>query len=609
MTFLNSFGDLIKIPTLQTKKRVGLHMIMEIQYSWRIHIKCLSMEQAQLSLNQKDYYFNDKKTIVHNGEWKLKSILKSGNQKTTNKILETKNTTFTFLWEIENDKIELVLPGEMNFFQEGRLNLSLEVHIKELSTEIKNLSVISEFQNKHNHYDYWDCLEKLQANPSSIFIQLARIYIREGFLYKELNKLLRCSENKTNQGFKIKYFYVGLMPALNRLSEQTNQELSNNNDKLYRVYRGSAISKQEVKYYQQHQNGNLLRQINCFLSTSIEKGVAERFLENQQNKGIPLKAIYEYELIITKNPPFTFLGINELDQYGEKEVLIHSGAIIKIISIVENPKNQFYIKGKIICSGWKNYFQNFIMSSESNLNLTRNHIGKGAKENIQLLKEALIENNSITTLHLFGNDFGKGATENMQLLKEALIENKSITTLHLFGNDFGKGATENMQLLKEALLENKSIINFDLSFNNFGTGAKENMLLLKEALIENMSITNLELGGNYFGKGAKENMLLLKEALIENKSITNLELGGNYFGKGAKVNMQLLQEALIENRSITYLDLYNNNFGSGAKENMQLLKEALIENKSIINLDLCYNDLTQDDKLIWSNLFGKRIKI
>ena len=41
---------------------------------------------------------------------------------------------------------------------------------------------------------------------------------------------------------------------------------------------------------------------------------------------------------------------------------------------------------------------------------------------------------SITNLELSGNYFGKRAKENMQLLKEALIENKSITNLELSGN-------------------------------------------------------------------------------------------------------------------------------------------------------------------------------
>ena len=269
--------------------------------------------------NQKDNYFNEKKIIDHTEGVDLKDILNSNNKDNKQKlrrILDSQKNTFTFFWEVGNEKIELSLLSEMNFFKNGRLSLTVEAYIKELTTEIKHLSLISEFQNKNNSYNYSDCLAKLQANPSTLFIQLALIYIREGFLYKELNKLLRCAEKKANQGFKIKYFYVGLMAALSRLSEETkiylNQELLNNNQNVHIVYRGSAISKEEVKYYQKHQN--VLRQINCFLSTSIKKDVAEGFLENPINKGIPLKAIYEYELISTKNPPFTFLGINELDR-------------------------------------------------------------------------------------------------------------------------------------------------------------------------------------------------------------------------------------------------------------------------------------------------------
>ena len=467
-----------------------------------------------VELCQKDNYFNEKKIIANAESVELEKILKSKNKENKEKlrqILESKKKTLTFLWEVGNDKIELFLPSEMSFFINDTLFLSAEAYVKELIIEIKHLSLISEFQNKNNSYDYSDCLEKLQANPSSLFIQLAKIYIREGFLYKELNKLLRCAENKANQGFKIKYFYVGLMAALNKLSEETKtylkEELSINNDKVYKVYRGSAISEEEVRYYKNHQN--ILRQINCFLSTSIKKDVAEGFLEHPSNQGIPLKAIYEYELSPTKNPPFTFLGINALDKYGEKEVLIHSGAIIQITSLSETFKNQFYIKGKIISSGWKNYFQNLILSYNSKLDLSGNGFGLSqAKENMELLKEALIENKSITSLNLWDNGFGTGAKENMLLLLEALVENKSITSLNLNANGFGKAAAkENMQLFKDVLINNKSITSLDLGFNGFGKAtAKENMQLLKEALIENKSIKCLDLSGNGFSQEDKFNL-------------------------------------------------------------------------------------------------------
>ena len=251
-------------------------------------------------------------------------------------------------------------------------------------------------------------------------------------------------------------------------------------------------------------------------------------------------------------------------------MLIHSGAIIQITSIVETSKNQFNIKGKVISSGWEQYFQNVMLSSNTDLDLRCSFGQISAKENMQLLKQTLIGNKCITRLHLVDNGFGLStAKDNMQLLKEALIENKSINILDLTGNDFGTGAKENMQFLTEALIKNKNITTLNLSTNSFGTGNKENMKLLKEVLIENKNITDLDLSWNHFG------------------SVNDLEGGISLMlmrekssGLTDKKNMQLLKEALIENYSITTLNLYKNGFGDpGAIEMRQLLMEILLESQ------------------------------
>ena len=288
------------------------------------------------------------------------------------------------------------------------------------------------------------------------------------------------------------------MVAMKILSEKTKillkQEFPIIENSIIKLYRGSGISKEEVEFYQKHIN--VVRQISCFLSTSIQKNVSEGFL---QTTNLPLKALFEYELMVSTNPPFTFLGTNELDKYGEKEVLIHSGAIIQITNINENPKNNFNIHGKIFSTGWKGYFQYVAMNTDLNeLNLKDNHFGNGKIETMQFIKEAIIANKGIKELVLSNNSFGNGKIEIMDLLKDSLIANESIKVLNLNNNCFGDGEIGNMQLLKEAIAKNKSRKLLYLFDNGFASAKKENMQLLKEALMENNSIEELDLGWNKF---------------------------------------------------------------------------------------------------------------
>lgn len=438
--------------------------------------------------NIKDHLFEEQEiTTDHNVEFL--------------KFYQKNQYTDQFLWEVGNDRMELIVLKEIKLFEGNRLNMKVESYIKELKDEINKLSNESEFQNKVNKYDFSDAVERLEKNPETLYDQLVQMYMTESFLYRELNNKLRSlTQEKSNKGCEIKYFYLGLMAAMKKLTENTkellNHQFSNDSRRVIKVFRGSGITKEEVDFYQNHKN--VIRQINCFLSTSIQKNVAMRFINNQESE---LKALYEYDLITSHYPPFTYLGGNELDIYGEREVLIHSGSILQITSITEDKEraDQFLIKGKIISSGWKGYFQYVIMG---------------------------IMKNDWNELNLDNNGFGEGGNENMKLLKEALIENKSIVELKLSLNNFGEGEIENIQILKEIMAENASIKALYLNNNGFGNGKIENMMALKMGLADCRNVEFLYLAGNGFGK-KMENLLILKEGLKENKSLKELYLYNN----------------------------------------------------------------------------------
>ena len=508
-----------------------------------------------------------------------------------NLILEKKY--FLFCWQVGNDRIEFFLPKEMNYFKgDTKLNLTVDGYLNELNNEIKNLNIESEYQNKKKKYDFSEILSKLKKNPSKLFETLTRLYISENFFNYELNKLLKNYQNGFNQGFKIKYLFVGLMAAIVQLSEKTKYllkyEYFAGNQNLIKVFRGSAISEEEVDIYKK--NPNVVRQINSFLSTSIDRAVAIEFLNKKENKKILPKALFEYELRISQNPFFTFLNTNDIDKHDEKEILIHNEVILQTTKIVENPKNQFQIYGKIISSGWKGFFQYVLMNPDlKELNLSSNDFGNGNSENMRFFKEALACNKTIVTLDLNNNNFGSGSIENLMLLKEALLENKSIIELNLNKNGLGKGSNDNLRLLKEAIIGNENIAQLNLADNQFCFGDKENMRLLKEILKENKYVKYINLGYNGFGQGNQENMKLLKEALFENKSIISIDLCGNNFGKGDKQNLKLLKEAIVGNKLLKCLHICDNDFGLGEIKNMNILMETLIENKNIKELYLGNN--------------------
>ena len=99
------------------------------------------------------------------------------------KLTKQKNH-FIFTWEVGNDNIELTLPNEMDFFKERRLKLKIESYITELKSELKQLSIEYEFQNKINPYEFSEVFTNLGKNPSTLdlYNTLAQMYIKETFL-------------------------------------------------------------------------------------------------------------------------------------------------------------------------------------------------------------------------------------------------------------------------------------------------------------------------------------------------------------------------------------------------------------------------------------------
>lgn len=145
-------------------------------------------------------------------------------------------------------------------------------------------------------------------------------YTRESFLYKLLNKALRTQN--TDVLYLFRFFLIDIERQLetNRCSETV------------RVYRSQLISKDELSILKQ--SVNQLISINSFLSTSLRREQALRFLEHvgTTENLTPVLFIIDANPRLEDSKPFA--NITSLSFYtNEEEVLFMVGSIFRLVEI------------------------------------------------------------------------------------------------------------------------------------------------------------------------------------------------------------------------------------------------------------------------------------
>ena len=98
---------------------------------------------------------------------------------------------------IKDKFIEIDIPESLFIFNEKKIE-NYENWIVSLKNQIDHLGEISEFQNKEHPYKYEDCLKNISME--NIYPKMIKMYTKECFLYKEINKILR---NGQKMSYKI----------------------------------------------------------------------------------------------------------------------------------------------------------------------------------------------------------------------------------------------------------------------------------------------------------------------------------------------------------------------------------------------------------------------
>ena len=250
---------------------------------------------------------------------------------------------------LQNNSIEIEIPSEWACFEKNQIE-NYESFTKTLKEQIHDMSKTSKYANSKHPYKYEDYLENLK--PDNFLISIIRMYTEEGFLYKEMNRILRTMA--VNEFQNVNYFYIAMIAAFKSFYEQAFERLRTDQDLLIQpqyeefqnyfqnneliCYRGSALSDSELNFYEKEGVGQF-RRMNEFISTSLSKVQAQYFMNHMVTS--PKRAFYQF--IIPCYPHsqncFAYLN-NELSKYNEKEVLLKSGSFVKLEKIDEiNPED------------------------------------------------------------------------------------------------------------------------------------------------------------------------------------------------------------------------------------------------------------------------------
>ena len=86
-----------------------------------------------------------------------------------------------------------------------------------------------------------------------------------------------------------------------------------------------------------------------------------------------LKVLYKIKLVLTNNPPFSYIGGKGIKMYNEEEVLIHSGAILKIknFNVIKNKGHHLKLIAKSFQEDGEDFFNPLCWENKEKLkNLT-----------------------------------------------------------------------------------------------------------------------------------------------------------------------------------------------------------------------------------------------
>jgi len=385
---------------------------------------------------------------------KVKVLFKSGIDKIDFAILKDK-------------KVQIEIPQNFFIFKTPSIE-NYQNWLASLRNEVENLAKISIFQSTEHPLTYEE--EFMNISPENFYYRMIKMYTREGFLYNEINDVLR--KGHKNQLQNIQFYYLSLMASLRYYSEHSIKALTRDNylkKGQYRImlYRGGGISENEIKEYENGMTKLMIRQMTEFVSTSLNQKISEGFLSRSTAK---IKALHFIDVPVTgrKAEESPVIYIKDYSAYeSEDECLILSGALLKIERIQKISQDRHHVFLRAINWGWINFeiwgyktFEDPILRHKNNgeLDLSKNRLGNIDEYEFKEFSAFLWKTKEITELLLAKNDFGSGNVENMKYFIEGLAKNQSIKTLNLSKNDFGFGNVENIKLFSERIIQKSEFI-------------------------------------------------------------------------------------------------------------------------------------------------------
>ncbi|CAF4215772.1 unnamed protein product, partial [Adineta steineri] len=181
---------------------------------------------------------------------------------------------------------------------------------------------------------------------------------RESFFYKTLNAALR------KENIHMIYLYRSfIVDILNQLENHQCQCAT-------RVYRSQLMSTDELNYLK-NSVGQYVS-VNSFLSTSIQKDIANFYLGDTNHRWVGLeKVLFEIDAdpkVVTTKP---FADISHFSDFNDElEVLFMLGSIFCLNSIIHDDENQIWIIEMCLCSDNEHNLKQILMDM-------KNEIGNG----------------------------------------------------------------------------------------------------------------------------------------------------------------------------------------------------------------------------------------
>ena len=152
---------------------------------------------------------------------------------------------------IKGKFIEIEVPETLYLFNDKKID-NYEKWIVSLKNQIDHLGEISDFQNNKNPYKYEDFFKNI--SKENFYPKMIKMHTKEGFLYKEFNKILR--NGHKNELQNISMYYISLMASLKYYSQRSLEDLKKDgymekDSRQITVFTvGRNISKKEITSYE-----------------------------------------------------------------------------------------------------------------------------------------------------------------------------------------------------------------------------------------------------------------------------------------------------------------------------------------------------------------------